>query len=300
LVSDETYEYYGKAGRIVAQIRKLVPGLIQEGVKVIDVCEKVESKIVELGGMPAFPCNVGINETTAHYTSPSEDTSRIPNGSIVKVDFGAHVNGFIADSAVTVSLNPKLTPMIWTAEEALRKALEIIRPGLSISEVGALIEATIERRGFRPIRNLTGHVIERYTVHTGLAIPNVRGMGGGKFKAGQVCAVEPFVTSKSARGEVKDQDMAYIFRLSKRKGLETEDEKNLISYIEREYKTLPFARRWLARIDWLTKPDTTFGKLVTSRCVSGYPVLVERTGEPVAQAEHTVLVREDGCENLTA
>jgi len=300
LASDDTYEYYGKAGRIVAQIRKLVPGLIQEGVKVIDVCEKVESKIVELGGMPAFPCNVGINETTAHYTSPSEDTSRIPNGSIVKVDFGAHINGFIADSAVTVSLNPKLTPMIWTAEEALRKALEIIRPGLSISEVGALIEATIERRGFKPIRNLTGHVIERYTVHTGLAIPNVRGMAGGKFKVGQVCAVEPFVTSKPARGEVKDQDIAYIFRLSKRKGPETEEEKNLISYIEREYKTLPFARRWLARIDWLTKPDTTFGKLVTSKCVSGYPVLVEKTGEPVAQAEHTVLVREDGCENLTA
>ncbi len=300
MISDEALECYRKAGRIVAHLRKLVPELVREGVKLVDICEKVESTIVQLGGRPAFPCNVGVNEIAAHYTSPSGDTSRVPNGSIVKVDFGVHIDGFIADSAVTVSLSPKLSPMAWTAEEALRKALEIVRAGVRVSEVGALIQATIERRGFKPIRNLTGHLIERYTVHTGEAIPNVGSVAGGKLKAGQICALEPFVTSKSAKGEVKDEDRAYIFRFSKRKGCDTEEGKRLIAYIEREFKTLPFARRWLARLDWLGKPDAAFADLIKSKCVSGYPVLVERSGEPVAQAEHTVLITEDGCENLTA
>lgn len=300
MISDEALECYRKAGRIVAQVRKLIPELVREGVRVLGICEEVESTIAQLGGRPAFPCNVGVNEVAAHYTAPFGDASRIPNGSIVKVDFGAHVAGFIADSAVTVSLNPKLSPMAWTAEEALRKALEIVRSGVKASEVGALIQTTIERRGFRPIRNLTGHVVERYTVHTGEAIPNVGSVGGGKLKAGQVCALEPFVTSHSARGEVRDEDRAYIFRFSRRKGSSTAEGKRLIAHIEKEFRTLPFARRWLARLDWLENLDGTFSELIKSKCVSGYPVLVERSGEPVAQAEHTVLVTEDGCENLTA
>ena len=300
MISDEALERYRKAGRIVAHLRRTVPELVREGVKVVDICEKVESTIVELGGRPAFPCNVGVNEIAAHYTSPFGDTSRVPNGSIVKVDFGAHVDGFIADSAISVSLNPKLSPMVWTAEEALRKALEIVRPGIKASELGALIQATIERRGFKPIRNLTGHFVERYTVHTGEAIPNVGSMVGGKLNVGQVCALEPFVTSRIAKGEVTDGDRAYIFRFSRRKGTDTEEGKRLIAHIEREFRTLPFARRWLARLDWLRNAEATFAELVKSRCVSGYPVLVERSGEPVAQAEHTVLITESGCENLTA
>ena len=300
MIPDEALECYRKAGRIVAHLRKLVPELVREDVKLLDICEKVESTIFQLGGRPAFPCNIDVNEIAAHYTSPSGDSSRVPNGSIVKVDFGAHVDGFIADSAVSVSLSPRLSPLAWTAEEALRKALEIVRPGVRTSEVGALIQATIERRGFKPIRNLTGHLIERYAVHTGEAIPNVGNMAGGKLKIGQICALEPFVTSRSARGEVRDEDRSYIFRFSKRKGSDTEEGKRLIAYIEKEFKTLPFARRWLAKLDWLEKADATFAKLIESKCVSGYPILVERSGEPVAQAEHTVLITEDGCENLTA
>lgn len=300
LAADSALECYRKSGRIAAHLRKLVPELVQEGVRVLDICEKVERTIVDLGGKPAFPCNVGLNEIAAHYTSPSGDSSRIPNGSIVKIDFGVHVDGYITDTAVTLSLNPRLSPMVQTAEEALRKALEIIRPGAKVSEIGAVIQAAIEKRGFKPIRNLTGHVIERYTIHTGEAIPNVGGVGGGRLREGQVCALEPFVTSSSGKGEVRDGDTAYIYRFSKRKGVSTEEGKRLVEYIEGEYKTLPFAKRWLAGLDWLRNGEAAFNELVRSRCVLGYPVLVERGGEPVAQAEHTVLITRDGCENLTA
>jgi methionyl aminopeptidase len=300
LVSDTELEYYRKAGRIVGQIRRTVPSLVKEGIKIVDICEKIEDMIVQFGGKPAFPCNVDVNEIAAHYTSPFGDTTHVPRGSIVKVDFGAHVEGYIADSAVTVSLNPMLTPMVSTAEEALRKGIEIVRPGIRSSDVGAVIQETIERRGFKPIWNLTGHVIERYNVHTGESIPNIGRMSGGKLRAGQVCALEPFVTSISAKGEVRDGDRAYIFRFSKRKGTSTPEGKLLISHIEEKFRTLPFARRWLAGLDSIQNIEFVFDELIRSRCVVGYPVLVERSGEFVAQAEHTILVTEDGSETLTA
>jgi len=300
LSSDTALECYRKAGRIVGQVRRKVPGLVQEGNKLIDICEKVEDMIAQLGGKPAFPCNVDINEVAAHYTSPLGDTSRVPKASIVKVDFGVHIDGFIADSAVTVSNDPVHLAMVSTATEALRKALEIVRPGVRTSDVGALIQQTIERRGFKPIWNLTGHVIDRYTVHTGESIPNVGRMTGGKFKEGQICALEPFVTSSSAKGEVKDADETHIFRFLKRKGASTPEGKRLITYLEEKFRTLPFAKRWLAESDFSLGQASAFEELLENRCVVGYPVLTESSGELVAQAEHTILVTGDGCETLTA
>jgi methionyl aminopeptidase len=299
LTSDTALECYRKAGRIVGQIRRKVPSLVQEGTKLIDICQGVEEMIAQLGGNPAFPCNVDVNEVAAHYTSPLGDTSRVPKASLVKVDFGVHIEGFIADSAVTVSHNPILLPMVSTAEEALRKALEIVRPEIRTSDVGALIQQTIERRGFKPIWNLTGHVIDRYTIHTGESIPNVGRMSGGKFKEGQICALEPFVTSSSAKGEVKDSDEAHIFRFLKRKGVSTLEGKRLITCVEEKFRTLPFAKRWLAELDSSLYQPSAFNELLKRRCVVGYPVLIERSGGLVAQAEHTVLVTKDGCETLT-
>lgn len=299
MVSDTDLECYRKAGRIVGQIRKAAPDLVREGTRIIEICEKIENMIVQSGGRPAFPCNVDVNDVAAHYTSPFGDTSRVPKGSIVKVDFGVHVDGFIADSAVTVSLSPVLMPMVSVAEEALRRALEIVRPGVRTPDVGALIQKTIEKRGFRSIWNLTGHVIERYIVHTGESVPNVGRMSGGRLREGQVCALEPFVTSISAKGEVRDTEKAYIFRFSRRKGPSTYEGKRLIGLIEERFRTLPFARRWLPELDSFQDVESAFDELIRCKSVLGYPVLVERTGEPVAQAEHTVLVTGDGCENLT-
>jgi len=299
LTSDTALECYRKAGRIVGQIRRKVPSLVQEGVKLIDICQGVEDMIAQLGGKPAFPCNVDVNEVVAHYTSPPGDMSRVPRASLVKVDFGVHIDGFIADSAVTVSYDPVLLPMVSTAEEALRKALEIVRPEVKTSDVGALIQQTIERRGFKPIWNLTGHGIDRYTVHTGESIPNVGRMSGGKFKEGQICAIEPFVTSSFAKGEVRDSDEAYIFRFLKRKGVSTPEGKRLIIRVEERFRTLPFAKRWLVEHDSSVDHASAFEELLKKRCIVGYPVLIERSAGLVAQAEHTILVTKDGCEILT-
>jgi len=299
LSSEEIMNSYRKAGSIAKKIRSIVPTIVKPNARVGDICERIEGTISEMGGKPAFPCNVGINDVTAHYTSPVRDTLVVPSGSIVKIDFGVHVDGYIADTAMTICLNPTLESMVVTAEEALRQALSRLKTGVQTSEIGAVIQSAIERRGFRPIVNLTGHMMDRYVIHTGQAIPNVAGMFGGKLKEGQICAIEPFATMKNAGGEVVNHASAHIFRFVRRRGTKDVDSKKMLEYIEQHFKTLPFARRWLESVPEISSTRSAFNELLKSKCIVGYPVLVERTGAPVSQAEHTVLITGDGFENLT-
>jgi len=291
-------EKFAESGRILAEVRQYVRTMQVRGRKVIDVCEEVEGKIRELGGKPAFPCNVGINEVAAHYTSPWDDASLVPDGSIVKVDFGVELDGFATDTAMPVSLNPTYDSMIIAAEAALQEAIAAVAPGRKLSDVGGVVERCIDRYGFKPIRNLTGHKIDRYNLHAGKSIPNVSGIESGRFEVGEVFAIEPFVTFRNAEGLVTDGEASYIYRFVKAKGAKSKAAVKLAEYIRDTYHGLPFASRWVhnshSGVEY-----SAFEELVLNRCVAGYPVLVEVSGQPIAQAEHTIVVTENGCTVLT-
>ena len=292
-------EKFIESGKILAQVREYVKTMQVRGRKILDVCEEVEGKIRELGAGPAFPCNVGINDVAAHYTSPWDDSGVVPDESIVKVDFGVELEGFATDTAIALSLNPRYDSMIVAAEAALQVALAAIAPGRKLSDIGKVVESCVERYGFQPIRNLTGHKIDRYNLHAGKSVPNVSGIESGRFEVGEVYAVEPFVTLKTAEGAVQDGEGAYIYRFVKSKGVKSKDAAQLIGYIKDTYKTLPFASRWVHN-SW-KEGDVTqaFGELVSHRCIAGYPVLVEASGQPIAQAEHTIVITDNGCRVLT-
>jgi methionyl aminopeptidase len=270
-----------------------------QGKPMLEICKAVEGKIVELGAKPAFPCNIGVNEVAAHYTSPVNDRSVIPENSLVKIDFGVELDGYVTDTAITKSLNPEYDSMIVAAESALREALAAVAPGRKLSEIGSVVERSIHRYGFQPIRNLTGHKIDRYTIHAGKSVPNVSGMESGRFEVGEVYALEPFVTLKEAEGAVRDGDSAYIFRFVRTKGVKSRDAQKLADYVRDTYKTLPFASRWIYE-NWRDGDvRSAFEELTVNRCMVGYPVLVEASGNIVAQAEHTVVITDDGCRVLT-
>lgn len=291
---------YVKSGQILAQVREFVKSMSIDGSRVLDICEQVEEKIRSLGARPAFPCNVGINEVAAHYTSPSDDPSVVPPSSLVKVDFGVEYDGFVTDTAVSISLNPLYDSMIVAAETALREALAAVAPNRKLSEIGNVVERCIKRYGFQPIRNLTGHKIERYTIHAGKSVPNVSGMESGRFEVGEVYALEPFVTLKEAEGAVRDGEVAHIYRFIRSKGAKSGEAVKLAEHVQETYKTLPFASRWLFN-NWRDGDvRAAFRELTANRCIMGYPVLVEASGNVVSQAEHTVIVTEDGCRVLTS
>src|SRR5512137_2109735 len=126
LMDRDVLEKFRLSGRILQETREEMKQLVKENMPIIELCEKVEATIRKKGGKPAFPCNVSINEVTAHYTSPPDDKTRIPEGSTVKVDLGVQIDGYVTDTAFTVSFNSEGRSMVTTAEQALKTALENI------------------------------------------------------------------------------------------------------------------------------------------------------------------------------
>jgi methionyl aminopeptidase len=290
---------YRKAGRIAAQVRRSIRRYVKRGCLIIDVCERVEKMIQDLGGELAFPCNIGVDQVAAHYTSPFRDPSRISSGSLVKIDLGVHVEGYIADTATTVCLDPGYKLLVEAAEQALSQATKTLSSGCRLSHIGEVIEKTILSYQLKPIRNLSGHQIQRYVLHTGKSVPNVSCLDLHRVSEGEVYAIEPFVTLPNFSGVVSGSKESYIFRLAESQSPKDERAARLANLIRSRYGTLPFARRWLER-ELPQRDLKVFDSLVSGRVLSSYPVLKEKTGGPVAQAEHTVLVTKDGCEVLTA
>jgi methionyl aminopeptidase len=273
--------------------------MIKPGVKVIDICDRVQKRLGQLGGKPAFPTNVDINYVAAHYCSPINDTLIIPNESLVKLDIGVHVNGYIADTATTVCFDPVMSYLVDAAEAGLQAAINTIRPGVRASDVGAQIERAIKSHGANPIRNLSGHKLSRYIVHAGKSIPNVSGHDHHRIQEGDVYAIEPFAVPPNSEGMVQDGPPSNIYRVLKKRSMKGEA-KNLFKFIQREYRTLPFASRWVLRRFPGPEWRSAFKELLDSKCIMSYPQLLERTKAKVAQAEHSVIVTADGCEITTA
>lgn len=296
---EEAIEKFRLSGKILRETREEIKNFVREDMPIIDICEKAEKTIMDKGGKPAFPCNVSINEIAAHYTSPPNDNRRIPRKSIVKVDIGVHVDGYLTDTAVTICFNPEYKSLVDTAEQALKTAINSIHPEMSTSKLGAIIEKTIKSHGFKPISNLTGHQVGRYLVHAGTSLPNVAQLSFSKIKLGEVYAIEPFVTLPDAVGRVEDGEEATIFRFLKSKSLKNPYAKQLLKHIEENFRTLPFAERWLQGIVPKGHYREAFRELLSSKAFMGYPIFVEVSRKPVAQAEHTVLIVEDGCVILT-
>lgn len=300
LLPEEVLKNYRKAGRIARDVRNKAHKLVDVGTSVLDICEKLENMIRDKGGKLAFPINICINDVAAHYSPPPMEVKTIPAGSIVKVDVGVHINGYIADTATSIGLSVEHEDMIRTAEKCLEKAIKTIRPGVKASDVGDAVEKIIKRYGFKPIWNLTGHQLARFMLHTGKSIPNVSRINGSKLDEGDVYAIEPFITLPQAAGEVKSTNDAYIYRLHKERSMKDEKAKKLMKTIKTNFRNLPFSPRWI--VDELPRRDfdQAFSKLLASKNVVGYPVLVEKSSSIVAQAEHTVIVTRDGCEVTTA
>lgn len=298
-ISEGDLQKHYRAGKIAKEVRTEIKKTVKEGTPIIEICEKVESLTRKKGGKIAFPCNVSVNEIAAHYTSPPNDKQAIPDKALVKVDIGVHVEGFIADTATTICFDPEHEYMVSTAKEALEKAVEILRPGLSVTRFGSTIQKVIKTRGFKPVSNLTGHLIRPYIIHAGKSLPNVFNISTSRIKEGEVYGVEPFVTVSNAAGRVENMREAYIFRYAKHKSLKNSYAKQILKYIKTHFKTLPFTERWLGAFQSSSSYKSAFSELLSSKSILSYPVFIEASRKPVAQEEYTIMIEKDGCVVLT-
>jgi methionyl aminopeptidase len=300
LDSYDRLESFKRSGSIVSKIRTEIPKIVAPGRPAIRICEEVELRIAQLGGRPAFPVNIGIDDVAAHYTSPPGDIKTIPERSLVKVDFGVHINGYVTDTSITVCFNPQYEPLVHAADEALRNAIDAFKPGVRLGDIGAIVQRTVKAFDLRPISNLTGHSIDQYIIHAGKSVPNISGMDGAKINEGEVYAIEPFVTTRDAEGVVVNGEEPHkIYRYARPKRTNSAISRNMLAYIHANFRSLPFAARWLEKAFSQETITSSLQELKINRSVSSYPVLVEMSGAPVAQSEHTVFVNHDSCTILT-
>jgi len=281
-----------KAGEIASEALEYGKGLIKKDRSVIEIVEKVENKIFQLGGKPAFPVQISINEIAAHY-APIKENLLIKESDIVKLDVGAHVNGAIGDNAVTVGNNKEL---IQASRDALNEAIKIIQIGTKLKDIGKIIDKTISSYGFNPIKNLTGHSIDIYEQHSGLSIPNYDDGDDTKLKKGMVIAIEPFATT--GIGMIEEGKDSGIFKLERPKNVRTRISKEILDFIINEYHTLPFTKRWLFREFQEFKVNFALRNLENEGIISQYKQLPEKSKGLVSQAEHTLFI-DDKVKILT-
>lgn len=278
------------AGNIAKEAVQYAKSLIKSQMLLIEIAEKVESKIIELGGQPAFPVNLSINEIAAHST-PSFNDEQKASG-LLKVDLGVNLNGFIADTAFSIDLenSQENKNLIDAAENALKSAIdELSKNEIKIRNIGKAIETEIRKLNLVPIQNLSGHSIEPYELHAGITIPNYDNAQEKVLEDG-VYAIEPFTTN--GLGAVRDGKPSGIYILTKEAQVRDIFAREVLIFIKENYKTLPFCSRWLYK-EFGSRSLIALKRLEEAEIVHQYPQLIEKGGGKVAQAEHTFILSKN-------
>ena len=291
-LQSEQYERHREAGEILQTVREEAVDMLDVGISHLDLVETVENQIRELGGKPAFPVNISIDEEAAHGT-PSADDDAVFGEELINIDIGVHVDGWLADSAVTIDLSGEHGDLVDASEAALEAAIERVEAGVQTGTLGAAIEDAITEYGFNPVVNLSGHGLGHWEQHTTPNIPNRAVSDSATLEVGDVVAIEPFATDGS--GKVTEGSTVQIYSLQEVRQVRNRDARAVLDQIREDFKTLPFAARWLDT----ARADMALRRLEMQDIVHGYPILTEADGTFVSQAEHTVIVTEDGCEVTT-
>lgn len=287
-MDQETLQNYLQAGKIASEALNYGKSLIKPGAKIREILDQIENKIIQLNGNIAFPAQISLNEVAAHSCSDLNDQT-ILEDQIVKLDVGVHLEGHIADTALTVDLSNKYSDLVKASREALNNALKLTAPGTTLAEIGKTIHETITSYGFSPVKNLSGHGLGHYDIHTSPSIPNFDNGNQTELEEGDVIAIEPFASTGT--GIVQESSPATVFSLTQERPVRDPITRNILKEI-RTYNNLPFAKRWLERK--FTTPKTNFAlrNLIKNDCLQQHPPLVDQNRGMVSQAEHSVIVQE--------
>tara|TARA_Y100000296_G_C5126370_1_gene233092 strand:+ start:88 stop:975 length:888 start_codon:yes stop_codon:yes gene_type:complete len=278
-----------KAGKLLSEAREYAREFIKKDMPLLEIAEKIEEKIFELGGKPAFPTGLSINDIAAHYT-PSHDDKTIAHG-LLKVDLGLHIDGWSADTAFSIDFenSKENKKIIEASEKALENVIKNIKKDIEIKEIGKIVQEAIKSFGFSPIVNLSGHQIEEFNLHAGVSIPNFDNKNKNLLSEG-LYAIEPFATS--GNGKVYDGKPSGIYQLINEKNIRNPIARQVLKLIKEEYQTLPFCSRWIIK-KLGTKALIGLKQLEENQNLHHHDVLIEKSHKNVAQTEHTILVEDD-------
>jgi len=287
-MDEEGLDSYIKSGKIAAEALNYGKSLIKPGNTILYVCKRVDDKIKELGGELAFPTQISCDDIAAHYC-PDIDDKTVFDKQVCCLDVGVHVNGFIGDNALTVDLSGENGELVKASREALNNALKKVRIGVTLGELGKEIYDTILSYGFSPVRNLSGHGLGKFDIHTRPTIPNFDSGDKTELEEGMAIAIEPFATK--GEGIIYESGIPNVFQLTRKKPVRNPFTRKALAEIER-LNGLPFARHWLQTKIGKAQAAFALRELSQLEMIHEYPPLIDRGHGLVSQAEHTVIVLE--------
>lgn len=294
----EIMEKYVEAGSVLFEAQQFARKLLVPNANLFECAEKIEEFIAKKGAKCAFPVNLSINENAAHQTPDWNDKTVLNEGDVLKVDIGVHIDGYIADAAFTVTYAEEHKRLVSAVELALKNAFTLLKKNATFGEVGATIEKTITERGFKVVRNLTGHGLARYLQHAPPSIPNISKKDARVFEEGKAYAIEPFAST--GNGYVREAGKANVFVVEEPRVVRNTYARKILEFVKENYKTLPFAERWLVRELKLSDFALKVGlkQLLHEKCIKAYPILHDEAASFVAQAENSFIKTKEGIITL--
>jgi len=201
-----------RSGHIVRQVLDELRAMVAPGISTMDLEKLAERRIKESGAKPAFkgyygyPCVLctSINDEIVHGI-PS--TKRVlKTGDIVSIDCGVVLDGYYGDAAITVAVGDLVSPerkkLMEVTEQSLYKAIEKVKIGNTISDIGGAVQEFVEAAGFSVVREFVGHGIGT-KLHEEPQVPNFRSRGADmRLREGMVLAIEPMVNTGGPEARV--------------------------------------------------------------------------------------------------
>ncbi|RAH61898.1 methionine aminopeptidase 2-like protein [Aspergillus piperis CBS 112811] len=311
-MKNDFLQEYRQAAEVHRQVRQYAQKTIKPGQTLTEIAEGIEESVRALtghqgleegdnlkGGM-GFPCGLSINHCAAHYTPNAGNKMVLQQGDVMKVDFGAHINGRIVDSAFTVAFDPVYDPLLAAVKDATNTGIREAGIDVRMSDIGAAVQEAMESYEVeingtmypvKCIRNLNGHNIDQHIIHGGKSVPIVKGGDQTKMEEGEVFAIETF--GSTGKGYVREDMETSHYALipdHSQVPLRLSSAKNLLNVINKNFGTLPFCRRYLDRLGQ-DKYLLGLNNLVSSGIVQDYPPLCDIKGSYTAQYEHTIVLR---------
>ncbi|XP_058820019.1 uncharacterized protein LOC131682513 [Topomyia yanbarensis] len=302
----DIYNELRQAAEAHRQTRQYMQKWIKPGMTMIEICEELESTARRLIGEKgldaglAFPTGCSRNHCAAHYTPNAGDPTVLEFDDVTKIDFGTHIKGRIIDCAFTLSFNPKYDKLLEAVKDAtntgIREAgidVRLCDIGAAIQEVMESYEVELEGKTYqvKSIRNLNGHSISPYRIHSGKTVPIVKGGETTRMEENEFYAIETF--GSTGRGMVHDDmDCSHYMKNFDAPfvPLRLNSSKQLLGLINKNFGTLAFCKRWLDRAG-ATKYQMALKDLCDKGVVEAYPPLCDVKGCYTAQYEHTIMLR---------
>lgn len=324
-ITDEEYRYLKrdeenasrwndmrKGAEIHRRVRKNLQQKLKPGMSLIDIVNTVEDATRKFTGTDSngdhvstpksqgigFPTGVSLNSCAAHFTPNSGDNTVLKYDDVMKIDFGVQVNGYIIDSAWTVTFDNKYDNLLNAVRDATNTGIKeagidvrLTDIGEAIEEVMTSYEVDIDNKTYqvKPCRNLCGHNIAPYQIHGGKSVPIVKNGDNTKMEEGEHFAIETF--GSTGRGYViPGGECSHYAKNVGSVPLPTSSHaKKLLKTIDANFGTLPFCRRYLDRLGE-EKYLFALNSLVRQDIIQDYPPLNDIPGSYTAQFEHTILL----------